>query len=233
MNKPTKLQIIMVCVVALVCLGQSTQNKTDEVYRRLQVIASQRANLANQTSREPEAISALYKQGVDLLEQMQIPEQEKQQFLFDHLNKELIEIETRETLVKMLIRELSRHKAESPRFRTVADFLNRQDAGHLDSALIAVVAAGETKGVSIFSQPEWVAVLKSQIKDPGPQQSFLTEYLLETAEREGWLPYGTTNWSQWDGMTGEEKIEIANSALAVQRNILARQYLDDKLAKQR
>ncbi|MGA2786209.1 MAG: hypothetical protein ABSF60_01655 [Verrucomicrobiota bacterium] len=213
-------------VCATVVFGQISHQAANDSYEKLLSIADRQVQAVNLANRDLNKISAINKEGEDFLSNLPLSEEEKTQFLFFHINQELLEVQKREIVLKMMLNQLCKRRVHPDQFQFFAQFLNRRNLGNIDDALFACLVTVEDNGTSLFSNSPstWMPVLKSNLKPKYTGSGLLAEHLLETAQQEHWKPFG--NSYLFDSLNVEEQTEITDAIRATQKRILAQRFIE-------
>jgi len=212
-------------------LSHQTPNdlRTDP-YGKLLSIVNREAQALNQTNQDLDKIAAINKEGLDLLSGLPLSEEEKTQFLFEHINQELLEAQKRELLLKMMLKQLAKQKVHPNQFQSFIPFLTRGNFELFDlpDALLVCLVTVEDRGTFIFSNAPslWGPVLESNLKPRYTGTGILADYMLESASKEHWQPFGNSYF--FNSLSVREGTEMIDAMRAAQKQILAKRYIEEK-----
>jgi hypothetical protein len=198
-----------------------------DFYLELEHSATRQIELISQPNAKSDEVDIEYKAAVQKLNELQMPEKEKTQFVIWHIDQELVELQKHEILLKMLLHQLAYQHVNQDQLAPLAKTLKRNNESQINPAIIACLIKLESRGMPVFSENRsmWGPVLESCLESNNGKMGILTQHVLEMAEHDQWKPYGTLIFPEW---YGAEKEEIADTLLNKQKNILARHYVEEK-----
>lgn len=221
----------MAIILGIVSFGQSSYQAEKEPYSELQSIVNKQVEALNRTNRDIGRISTFHQEAVKLLTDLPLSDESKSQFLVNHINQELLEVQRRELILKLMLDQLSKQKVAANQFASFAQFLNRGNAGNIDDALMACLISVEEQGTHIFNRTPsvWNPILDLELHPKYTGVGILSEHILESAEQEHWKPFGDSYL--FDSFSLKEETEITDSINATQKRILARRYVEETFQK--
>jgi hypothetical protein len=221
--------ILLVAVCAAVCIGQSDAPPHDS-YARLTSIIEEQSKALDSTNVDSKRVSQLHQKAVDLLNTLPLSGEQKTDFLIEHIRGELVEAQKRERLLKLMINQLSQQSVRPDQLKPFASFLReeRTKGTTTSGALVACIIKLEDNGTQVFEGQEWAKIIELHLKSIDTPRSILTEHILERAERENWKPPTESLLPVW---SGNEQMEIGREAIATQRSLIAKRYVEEKLLK--
>lgn len=214
-----------VFAAACVLQSQSRQQTDPDSYAALMKIVEEQFNTTSNTNRDAAFISAYHKKALAFLDGLPLSGKEKTRFLIDHINSELIEIEKRQSIVKLMLSQLPRQGIQQDQLQQYSKFFDYQHSHpSTGTALFYYLISLEDNGTAVFNDPVWTKIVGAHLERGDASVSTLTDHVLEAAEREHWHPYGTVlpEWSD------NEKHEMGNAVVRAQRNLLAQRYIQEK-----
>lgn len=225
-----------ICIAVVICRGQTASQPNSDaatvLYQKLSVIASniRDSNLGKNSKGEPK--SKLTSEAKHTFDESPLSGQEKYQFVIANIQNELLEIEKREALLRILLRQAVEQTVKGNDLLFFTNYLTGEHVNKESSrdSLIRCLVQLEQGGTSVFANPTngWASVLEWNLTRRFSATSLLRNHMLEIAKQDNWNPYGDGYFPSWNTSEAEA---LNDEILAAQKFILARRFVDEKIRR--